>query len=327
MELFYLLGGVALLAIVLVDLWWTTLWPDGAGGPLSNSWSRLIWAVIHRLDRARPGVATLAGPAVLAASLLLWIGLLWVGWTLLFASDATSLVDTADGNVTWSDRVYFVGYSVFTLGNGELSPAEGVWQIATTLMTATGMVIITLGVTYLLSVISAVAQTRAFAATVSGLGEHPEEILLTAWNGRDLHALDLVLNTFSSDLSIMADRHKAFPVLHYFRPSSRKNAAAVSVATLDEALTLMEAGVREESWNPVTFRAARSGVSGLLAAVNDAQFSTREHPPEPPNLKRLRDAGIPTVDERSFLERVDRLADRRQALHGMVRADGWDWPA
>lgn len=50
----------------------------------------------------------------------------------------------------------------------------------TTLSTVSGMLFITLSVTYLLNVLNAVTQKRSFASGVSGLGKHGTEILLTS---------------------------------------------------------------------------------------------------------------------------------------------------
>lgn len=325
MESLFLVVGVVLLVGTLVDVLWTTLWPDGASGPLSKVSATVIWRVTRRVGGVWDRATSLAGPFVVAGTLMMWITLLWAGWAFLFASDDGSLIDPSGAGVTWTGRIYFVAYSMFTMGNGDFSPAEGWWQIATSLTTATGMVVVTLGVTYVLSVVSAVAHKRAFAASVTGLGARSEDFVVTAWNGTDFHALDLPLNTLSSELALLADQHKSFPVLHYFHAARRTDASAVAVAVLDESLTLLDAGVRGVGWNPVTVRSMRSSVDNYLSTLRSAYLRPAGEAPPLPDLGVLRSAGIPTVDDDEFRSRVDELAERRRALLGVVRGDAWTW--
>ena len=325
METLYLVIGVVLLVGTLVDVLWTTLWPDGASGPLSGVLTTVIWRSTRWVGRFWDRATSLAGPFVLAATLLMWIALLWAGWVFVFASDEGSLIPSTGIGVTWTGRVYFVAYSMFTMGNGDFSPAEGWWQIATSLTTATGMVIVTLSVTYVLSVVSAVAQKRAFAASVTGLGATAEDFVVAAWDGEDFHSLDLTLNSLSSELALLADQHKSFPVLHYFHAAERTDASAVAVAVLDEALTILDAGVNGCEWNPVTFKSTRSSVDNYLSTLRTAYLRPADEAPPAPPLGPVRSAGIPTVDDREFRERVGQLSDRRRSLLGVVRGDAWEW--
>lgn len=41
------------------------------------------------------------------------------------------------------DRLYFTGYTVFTLGNGDFKPGSGIWQIATGAAAGTGLFLVT----------------------------------------------------------------------------------------------------------------------------------------------------------------------------------------
>jgi hypothetical protein len=327
MEIVYLVTGVVLLIAALVDVLWTTLWPDGGSGPLSGLLTTLVWRLMRLIGRFWDRALSLAGPFVLAATLIMWIAMLWAGWVLLFAADSDSLIPKAGTDVSWSGRIYFVAYSMFTMGNGDFSPAEGWAQLATSLTTATGMVIVTASVTYLLSVIPAVAQKRAFAASVTALGDRPADVVASAWNGRDFHALDLRLSTLASDLGVLADKHKAFPVLHYYHAADRSDASAIAVALLDEALTVIEHGVAAQGCNPVAFRTARASADGYLSTLHSAYLTPATEAPASPDLARLRAIGVPTVDDEQFHTAVDALADRRRALLGVVQGDAWEWPA
>ncbi|WP_077589262.1 hypothetical protein [Planococcus lenghuensis] len=132
MEWIYLVAGIGLLLFVTIDVFWTTLWVDGGAGPISSRLSRFLWKMTRGISRGHPLLLSLAGPAVLATTLLTWIGLLWLGWLLVFSGDIHSVVDTRDDKpINWSERVYFMGYIIFTLGVGDYIPREGFWQVAT----------------------------------------------------------------------------------------------------------------------------------------------------------------------------------------------------
>jgi hypothetical protein len=153
----YLLLGLGLLALVVVDLLWTALWVDGGAGPFSSRLSTALWGGLRATGGRRSRTLSLAGPLILTATLLCWVAMIWLGWALLFASDPGSLLSADDKEpADWAGRLYFVAYSMFTMGNGDYNPQGGRWQIATSFTTASGMLFVTLGVSYVLSVLGAV---------------------------------------------------------------------------------------------------------------------------------------------------------------------------
>lgn len=173
MELFYLLFGISLVALAIIDFIWTTLWVDGGAGPLTNRLSSAYWTLHKTISNGRPKLLSLGGPFVLILTLSMWIFLLWTGWTLIFAS-TSDIVDTKDGGpMSWIENAYYAGYLIFTLGNGEFAPDDGIWQIIAILATGTGMLFITFGVTYLLQVLSAVTDKRSLASSISGIALDP----------------------------------------------------------------------------------------------------------------------------------------------------------
>jgi hypothetical protein len=220
--------GVLLLVATTTDLLWTTLWSDGGAGPLSSRMTGWTWTGLRRLGSGRSRLLSIAGPAILVSTLVMWVGLLWAGWTLVFAGGEHALIDTRDGGpLSWVEYVYFVAYTMFTMGNGDFTPTAGVWQIATSLTTASGMLFVTLAVSYVLSVLGAVVEKRSFASTVTGIGHRSDAFVEDGWNGEYLHQLDLPLDTLSSDVSRLAKLHKAYPILHYYHSEQEIDASTM----------------------------------------------------------------------------------------------------
>ncbi len=323
-----LVVGICLLAIVVIDLLWTTLWVEGGAGPLTDLLMAGTWDGFRRAVAGHSRLLTLSGPVILALGLVGWLVLLWAGWTLVFASAEFPLIDTVSGGPpSLTDRIYFTGYTIFTLGNGDFAPRTGRWQLATTLATGSGMLFVTLSVTYVLSVLDAVTQKRSFASSVSGLGSRSDDLLQTSWDGDEFCGLELSLNALTSQLNTLTANHKAYPVLHYFHSGQTDRAPVTSVVLLDEALTMLRFGVPESARpSDSIVRNARASVHSYLETLHDAFVDPADRTPPQPDLGPLRAAGIPTVSDDAFDASISDLHKRRRLLLGLVESDLRQWP-
>ena len=328
MNVVYILVGVAILFVTIVDILWTTLWVDGGSGPLSSRLTSWLWRGLRQLGGERSRTLSLAGPIILTLTLVIWVAGIWGGWTLVFAGSGDALVNARNATpVTWVDRIYFVAYTMFTMGNGDFYPNDGAYQIAASLTTASGMLFVTMGVSYVLSVLGAVSQKRAFASSVTGLGKRSETVVETGWDGEDFEGIHPPLNSLASELDLLATKHKAYPILHYYHSEEAKHASAMGVVIFDEALTLLRFGVPDdERPNAALVENARSASENYLETLNEAFIEPADEAPEPPDLDRLREARVPTVSDDEFEDAVDELDERRRKLLGVVRSDAWHWP-
>ncbi|MFC6723015.1 ion channel [Halobium palmae] len=328
MNFAYIIAGIFLITIVAADFLWTTLWVEKGAGPLTSRMMTALWNGLRRIGVRHSWARTLAGPLIVLVGLVMWISLLWIGWTFVFAGAENAVRDTIDGGpISWVERFYFVGYSLFTLGNGEFVPRDGVWQVATAFTTASGMLLITLSISYVIAVLDAVAQKRSFATSVSGLGSRGETVVTESWNGDSFDGVELPLNTFTSELNELTTNHGAYPVLHYFYSEQQEAAAVVSIVVLDEALTLWRFGVPEEHQpSRVVVSNARAALQQYLETLGQSFVTESETVPPSPDLCTLREAGIPTVSEDVFSNHLDDLEARRRALLGVVEADARQWP-
>jgi hypothetical protein len=328
LELFYLVLGAGILLMAIIDILWTTLWVDGGSGPLSARLTTWTWRVLRRLGEQHSRALSLAGPLILTLTLVIWVGLIWTGWTFIFAAGEDALIPARSGvPVTWSGRFYFVAYSMFTMGNGDFYPPAGIWQIAAALTTASGMLFVTMGVSYVLSVLGAVAEKRSFASSLTGLGRDSETIVQLSWNGEDFEGLYLPLNSLTSELDLLANQHMAYPILHYYHSEQSDQASAMAVPIFDEAVTLLRYGVPEEMRpDEVLLENARSASDNYLKTLNEAFIEPADDVPPPPDLDRLRTAGLPMVSDEEFAVALEDVDERRRKLLGVVNADAWHWP-
>ena len=329
MQPLYLAVGIVVLVAVVVDILWTTLWVDGGAGPLSGRLTTWTWRGLRTAGNDHPRALSLAGPLILAFTLAMWIALLWLGWTMLFAGDETALVSTHTGaQADWAGRFYYVAYTMFTNGNGDYTPTTSGWEVASSFTTATGMAFVTLGVSYVLTVLGAVSQKRSFASDVTGLGERSEAFVRAGWTAEDeFRGLERPLESLATQLSVLADQHKAYPILHYYHSERPSRASAMAVPVFDEALTTIRHGVSDDAQlNPTLVEDARSSVDSYLDTLGTAFIDPAEEIPPRPELDRLRGDEIPTVRDDAFTDDVTALSDRRRKLLGVARADAREWP-
>ncbi|SFH51062.1 Ion channel [Palleronia marisminoris] len=324
--LFVLLGGMLVVGAFL-DALSTTLWVDGSAGPLSLRIAKWTWRGALAVARHRHRVLSLVGPFVLSLIVFIWVAMLWLGWTLIFSGDPLSVIHSATNTqANWPGRVYFVGYLLFTSGLGDYVPNGAVWQLMAVLTNMTGLLLATLAITYILSIISAVVQKRAFASQVSGLGRNAAEIVESGWNGHDLHDLDLPLSALASQLEQISQQYRAYPVLQYYHPARPEMSPAVAAALFDDALTLIRFGVLSEHRpSRAVIRSARSSIESFLDTAPPANIHSSPEAPPAPDLAAVASLGIPTLPSGRYSEDIEGLSQRRERLLGLLKNNGWGW--
>lgn len=328
MNWIYLLLGLGLLFIAVLDALWTTLWIDGSGGPVTSRLTTWCWhGYLRVVGRERHRALSLFGPFIVMFVVVLWVLMMWAGWVLIFGADDLSLWNTRSKSpADWSDRIYFVAYTMFTMGNGDLYPQTDAWQVIASLTNGSGMLLVTLAVTYILSVISAAVQKRAFANQVLGLGRTPEEFVRNSWNGQDFRDLDLLLNSLSSTLSNMSEQYRAYPVLQYYHAAHASKSPPLAVAVLYEAMLILQYAVPDgHRPNQVMMHSTRSTIETFLETMPSAFISTADTAPPAPDLQPLLNEGIPVSNSAELADQLAHWQKRRKRLLGLIRNDGWNW--
>ncbi|CEG22790.1 Ion channel [Planococcus massiliensis] len=328
MEIFYLFIGIFLLAAGILDFLWTTLWVDGGAGPLTNRLAAITWKSLKRMSKKVPKLLSFSGPLIITLTINLWVLLIWMGWTFVFAGSGTSISDSTDNHpVSWVERIYYTGYSIITLGNGEYSPKEGGWQIASILASGTGMLLITMSVTYILSVINSVTQQRSFADSVTAMGKSGVEMVKNSWNGKNFRNVDLLLNTFAAQLSSIAEQKKAYPILQYYYSENSGKAIAPVLAQLDDAVTIWQFGIPEENVpNQLLLQQVRSGIVSYLNTFEGDMDNAPDNLPPHLDLAEVQAAHLPTISKEAFEEEVRAREDHRRKLLRLVQEEDREWP-
>lgn len=329
MNYFFLIAGVIIVVLVLSDVLNSTLAPRGSGFITerlrSGLWKFFLWLSNGKGENK---LLNYAGTLTVLAWLLGWIAFLWLGNFFIFMSDHTSvLVSGTKMAASPLEKAYFTGYVLSTMGNGDLFPNGESWRIYTGIISYSGFIIITLGITYLVPVLSAEMRKRQSSIYIHSLGTSPEDILLNAWNGEDFSSLAKHFIPLSEYVMEQAQNHVAYPVLHNFHSHLPREALAINLVSLDEALTiLLLYGPDNIKPHKQEVYPLRFAITDYLATLGNAFIRPSAHEPGPVSIQKLKEKNIPLKQhnkQTSF--NLGKLRFRRKLLLGMLENDGWHW--
>lgn len=319
--------GLVLVAASLIDLIWTAVAAGSGAGPITGRLAGTVWRSALALHRRRPSHALLSfsGVTTVLVVMAAWISLVLGGWMLVFTA-SSGAVRVADSQMPadFIGRIYFTGYTVFTLGNGDYVPGEGFWQLATVLAVATGLILVTLSITYLVPVASAVAERRQLASYINSLGTDPHEITIGGWSGGNFNGLTQHLVSLTSLLHTSAQHHLTYPVLHYFHSQDRQSAAPPNIVNLSQALLLLREGVDPDVRpDAALLEPLDRAIAVFLNTLHGARLAPGIPLPRP-TLDPLRNVGIPVVGDDDYVASAASSENRRGLLAGLLADDGWD---
>ena len=321
--------GIAVVTLAVADLSKTVVNAEGGGGPFTGRVVDRLWRLSLVVHRAWPSHRFLrwVGVMLILVTALLWVGLLWTGWTLIFLSDPQAVVHPDTGAPADAvHRIYYAGETLFTLGSGDLVGGSGFWQVVSALCALAGVSLIGLGVAYLVPVVQAVSEKRRVAAYISSLGGTPELLVERSWTGDDFRGLDAHLVVLASELAGVRQRLFAYPALHYFHSLDAHDALAPRLAALDDALTVLTSSVAPELQpQPAAIEPVRHVIRSLLDTLEASFIDAARTAPPPPVLDELRARDLPFLDVDEADRALRGLDDRRKLLRGLVEHDGWDW--
>ncbi|WP_404384370.1 ion channel [Caenispirillum salinarum] len=297
--------GVVLVLVVNVDFMWTTVSMGGAG-LIANGGARASGRLLSRTMKGK--LVHAVGPLVLTILFTWWIGGLWLGWTLVFNAEPGAVVASQSGEAAdvW-EVAYFAGFSLSTLGVGDFVAAKDGWRLVAILAALNGLSLITLGITYIVSILQTLVQQHAVAREIQTYGRTADELVLWGWTGSDFSRLSQALGSMPQSLLSMEAKEHAFPIAWEYLPGDRRAAIGCSVALLEDALTLI---------------ACTRGGDSLLAtdlrpvdrALDQYVRNTTGHRATAPPLKGLEAmeaAGIPLKEAAAREAAIRERAERR----------------
>jgi hypothetical protein len=238
-------GGAVVLA-ALRDVVHTLWHPSGRGGL-----GRKVLAAIWRAGRPRQGhrrVRLLAGPLAMAVTVLVWVGLIVVGWTLIYwphlsegfyISDA--LLQTTRGGLL--DALYLSMVTVATLGFGDIVPTEEWLRIAVPVQALLGFALLTATVTWVLQIYPALTRRRALAIRLSLL-QRADAVRVLAEEDVPM-AANLLTDLAGEVVQARVDLTQ-YAETYYFRDSDESASLAATIGTAVQLAHAAERSARPD---------------------------------------------------------------------------------
>ncbi len=218
------LAGAGLVAAVLSDVFRSVVLPSATRrtlrvGPLLGMLLLPAWlAWTKRQPATRHAVLGALGPLLLIIELVIWVTLLMLGYGLVLHA-LRSGIKPEPGLL---DALYASGAAFLTLGLSGQEAVTAPVRFVVILAGGTGLTIVTLVVTFLLSVQSALHRREVLVVRLrERTGPHPSGLTLLEQHAKLSREHDAALREFfkgweewSADVLLT---HRAFPVLVYFR--------------------------------------------------------------------------------------------------------------
>lgn len=323
--------GIALIIATAIDGFMTILSLRG-GGYLTNRWTRGVWNAALWIHRRYPIHAVLGalGPLMAIVTVLVWYAMLLTGWSLIFISGNSSVIENQSGLPTdFLQRFYFVGTTLSGVGYGDLVPNDPPWTMLSNIAAFTTSFLVATSLSYVIPVIGAALQRRQLAENIHAVGEDPQTILENSWTKQNSEMMDSYWTDLLTSLNEHAHKHLVYPVLHYFHSPSPSGAVTVAILRLSDAIFLIEQSRSEDERPPPVFYVVAKRALHKYSEMKQrkSERDAGKHQDEKIDHLQpatLRKAGLEPVDDEQFQDSLKEYLELRKKLLVLCREDGWE---
>ncbi|MBE9182307.1 two pore domain potassium channel family protein [Oculatella sp. LEGE 06141] len=218
--------GFGLVALSLIDIYLTVLHPRLESGWISLFLIRNVWKGARSLSRKLPRggdqMLSHVGPVLIVCIIAVWFALLLLGFALVVWTGLGTEIQSTQGDTPtdFIAALYYSGFSLATLGTGDLVPQTSFYRLLTILQAVLGFSSFTLTITYVLSVYSAIIRYNTFALSLyhrtAGTADSVEFLVRLAAGGQGDRIPQNVADIARDLINILESQH-SYPVLLYFR--------------------------------------------------------------------------------------------------------------
>jgi len=356
MTVLFTVAGLLVLLFVAYDVYATILDASGRAGPISGLLNRGVWGAARLLAfrfsrQRRHRLLNLVGPMLMPALIVIYLLLLIIGFALIYfprmPAEFSVLPSAASAN--WIESLYFSGITLITVGYGDITPRTLFVRFFALVEGASGFALISLAVTYLITVYSALERKRVIALSFYHQAEEGADVASFISHhfvaGR-FYGFESVLRMAARDINELQESHAEHPIIHYFHPVAvHKSSPRVFFLVL-ETCAVIKACLDEDEY-PETCRhpevstleaSSLHVLDQLVFALNLEQ--ERMRPQEDPaevlrrlsrryrqTLKQLTATGIKTRGDAADGWEIYRARRERweTKLHSFTNYLGYDW--
>jgi hypothetical protein len=303
------IAGAALMLVFLADIFLTVLYARAGTGLLAPYWIRVVWAAIHGVaglfGRRRNAVLTLAGPLIVVSLIGFWALGLTVGAALVIRPELGGAIRPSNGGTPtdFVTALLVAGNSLSIVGGGGYSPHSTGTRILFLINSLIGASVLSLVLSYLVQVYSALRERNTLALTVDlmtdGTGDAAVMLARLLPEGEVGNAPSELSNLVRS-LASTKEAHHFYPLLFYFRfEEPRYSVSRMSFVVLD-LMTLIETALDRERYGSLIksapARSLRRVASQLLQTLDRSFPTAREQADDSAAARRSRESYAAAIE-------------------------------
>ncbi len=350
------MAGAAVLALVFFDIYATILRATKHSGPFSTGLNRGLWWIARHatrnLDRRRRHrLLAPIGPLLMPTLITFIILMMLTGFALIYIprmENEFKMEDSARGNLIFQ-AFYFSGSTFFTLGYGDVTPLSIAMRVVAVVEAATGLAIISLSITYLLTVYGALERKRAIALKLYHQARQGADVpgfISSHFSRGKFHSLTESLRDATHDLQELLESHLEHPVINFFHPPEVYKGFPRALFVILETVAILNSHLNEAEYleagdHPDVLLAgdnARYVLAELVTSLKLQNCANDSFESETKTIRRrqknfdralsdLKQSQIKISDdlEKAFAEYSEDRAEWERQLYHFAEFLGYDW--
>ena len=286
-------AGAALVVLAALDIFFTILFPGSGRGPLRRPVSRVVWHALRAIAKRWSGVRrrsilAYAGPIQIVATLSSWFLALLLGWAMIYKPALGTGITAASGptDTSWSTALYYSGFTLTTLGVGDIAANSGVYRILTVIEAAMGFSYFGMTITYFLSVYSALLTRNAFAERLyqkSCRQNDSAKLIASMAVAGDLKGAREELESSAATLRRIQQAQHFYPVMRYFQYREPHHGLPRVLMTALDTVTLIQTALSQQKYRSLLEASSvdqlRQSAMSLLEDLCDIEGAKEDHVP------------------------------------------------
>lgn len=246
------IAGALLFLLGLLDVFLTVLYARAGTGILSRAVTAACWRVMLAVSRfagrSRGTLLSFCGPLNLALLVLTWSAVLAVGAGMVLQPELGQTVRPSSGEAQtdFITAVYVGGSSLSLVGSSNYEPQTGPMRLLFLFNAVVGTSVISLTLTYLMQVYSALRDRNALGLAIDTLTSETGDaarLLAAIAPGGDFSSSSSQLGELASQMIKVKEAHHFYPVLFYFRFADPRYSVSRFVLIALDAVCLLRSGL------------------------------------------------------------------------------------
>lgn len=220
------IAGAALVLLFLADIFLTILYARAGTGLLAPYWDRAVWTAMRALarlfGRRRAKLLSFAGPVIVVSLIAFWSAGLTTGAALIVQPELGGAIRPSSGDTPrdFVTAMLVAGNSLSIVGSGDYAPHSTGTHILYLLNSLIGASVLSLVLSYLVQVYSALRERNALALAIDLMtartGDAAEMLARLGPDG-DLSDATSAFDNLVRPLTQAKEAHHFYPLLFYFR--------------------------------------------------------------------------------------------------------------